>query len=142
MRTDQSLADFEAAVRNMLMDMENTYWDLQYAYRVLETAKIGRDSALVTWKNTYVLLQGGKGTAQQEAQAREQYFFFRAQMESALRDLLAAENRLRWLMGLAPTDGELLRPVDRPSMARVEFEWACHTPRLWFAVLNCGVNAG
>ncbi len=131
MRTDQSLADLESAVRNMLMDMENTYWDLQNAYRVLETAKIGRDSALVTWKNTYVLLQGGKGTAQQEAQAREQYFFFRAQMESALRDLLAAEGRLRWLMGLTPTDGELLRPVDRPTMARVEFEWAsAHTEAL------------
>ncbi len=64
-RTDISLAEFEASVRNMIMDMENTYWDLHFAYRLLETAKIGRDSALVTWKNTYVLLQGGKGTAQQ-----------------------------------------------------------------------------
>ncbi len=120
---DITIADFEIAVRNMMLDLENSYWDLHFAYRFLETAKTGRDSALVTWKNTYVLLQGGKGTAQQEAQAREQYFFFRSQMETALRDLFAAETRLRWLMGLAATDGELIRPIDRPTLARVDFAW-------------------
>ncbi len=123
-RTDITIADFEIAVRNMMLDLENSYWDLHFAYRFLETAKIGRDSALVTWKNTYVLLQGGKGTAQQEAQAREQYFFFRSQMETALRDLFTAETRLRWLMGLAATDGELVRPIDRPTLARVDFDWS------------------
>ena len=71
--------------------------------------------------------EGGSATAQEEAQSREQYFFFRAQMETALRDLLAAENRLRWLMGWSPTDGELLRPIDRPTLARVEFEWQAVT---------------
>ncbi len=123
-RVDISLADFQAAVRNMMQDLENSYWDLHFAYRYLETAKIGRDSALVTWRNQYELQEGGAGTAQQEAQSREQYFFFRSQMETALRDLLAAENRLRWLMGLSPTDGELLRPIDRPTLARVDFDWA------------------
>ncbi len=130
-RVDISLADFESAVRNLIQDLENSYWDLHFAYRFLETAKIGRDSALVTWRNQYELQEGGAGTAQQEAQSREQYFFFRAQMETALRDLLAAENRVRWLMGLSPTDGELLRPIDPPTLARVEFEWAAaHTEAL------------
>ncbi len=123
-RVDISLADFESAVRNMVQDLENSYWDLHFAYRFLETAKTGRDSALVTWRNQYELQEGGAGTAQQEAQSREQYFFFRAQMETALRDLLAAENRLRWLMGLSATDGELLRPIDRPTLARLQFDWA------------------
>ncbi len=45
-------------------------------------------------------------------------------METALRDLLAAENRLRWLLGWAATDGDLLRPVDRPTVAHVEFDWS------------------
>lgn len=122
-RTDIALADFEAGVRNMLLDLENSYWDLQFAYRLLETAKIGRDSALGTWRQQYALTEGGKATSQEEAQSREQYFFFRSQMETAFRDLLTAENRLRWLMGIAATDGELLRPVDRPTLARVTFEW-------------------
>ena len=52
-------------------------------------------------------------------------------METAFRDLLTAENRLRWLMGIAATDGELLRPIDRPTLARVGFEWrSAHTESL------------
>lgn len=130
-RTDIALSEFEASVRNMLLDLENSYWDLQFAYRFLETAKIGRDSALITWRLQYEMVSGGAGTSQEEAQSREQYFYFRSQMETALRDLLVAENRLRWLMGISPTDGELLRPVDRPTLARVDFEWrGAHTESL------------
>lgn len=130
-RTDIMLADFEAAVRNMLLDLENSYWDLQFAYRFLETAKIGRDSALGTWRREYELTKGGKGTSQAEAQSREQYFFFRSQAETALRDLFVAENRLRWLMGMAATDTELLRPIDRPCLARIEYDWcASHAESL------------
>lgn len=122
-RVDITLADFEAAVRNMLLDLENSYWDLHFAYRFLETAKAGRDSALATWQNESALAVGERFESQREAQAREQYFFFRAQMETALRDLLAAENRLRWLVGWSPTDGELVRPVDKPTVAHVDFDW-------------------
>ncbi|MHB8952481.1 MAG: TolC family protein [Pirellulaceae bacterium] len=130
-RTDIALSEFEAAVRNMLLDLENSYWDLQFAYRFLETAKIGRDSALITWRQQYELTEGGAGTSQEEAQSREQYFFFRSQMETALRDLFVAENRLRWLMGISPTDGELLRPIDRPTLADVQYEWqAAHAESL------------
>ena len=130
-RTDIALSEFEASVRNMLLDLENSYWDLQFAYRFLETAKIGRDSALITWRQQYELTEGGAGTSQEEAQSREQYFFFRSQMETALRDLFVAENRLRWLMGISPTDGELLRPIDRPTLANVQYEWqAVHAESL------------
>ncbi|MFO7904825.1 MAG: TolC family protein [Planctomycetota bacterium] len=121
-RVDVSLADFEGAVRNMLQDIENSYWDLHFAYRFLETARIGRDSAQANWQERHANLPK-MASVQEEARSREQYFFFRAQMETALRDLLAAENRLRWLMGWSATDGELLRPIDRPTVARVEFEW-------------------
>ena len=65
-RTDIALADFEAGVRNMLLDLENSYWDLQFAYRLLETAKIGRDSALGTWRQQYELTEGGKATSRKK----------------------------------------------------------------------------
>ncbi len=130
-RTDIAVTEFEAAVRNMLLDLENSYWDLQFSYRFLETSKIGRDSALGTWRQEYELTKGGKGTSQGEAQSREQYFYFRSQTETALRDLFVAENRLRWLMGIAATDGELLRPADRPTLARIEYDWqAAHAESL------------
>jgi outer membrane protein TolC len=121
--TDVSLASFESSVRNLIMDVENTYWDLHYAYRNLETTKIARDSAQVTWKIAYAKFKGKIETIQAESQAKEQYFYFRSQVEAAWRDLLNTENRLRWLMGLAATDGRVLRPIDEPIQARVQFDW-------------------
>ncbi|MDA1050464.1 MAG: TolC family protein [Planctomycetota bacterium] len=129
--TDVSLATFEASIRNVVLDIENTYWDLHSAYRNLETAKIGRDSAQATWNNVYEKLKGGIESSQAEAQSREQYFFFRAQLETALRDLYNVENRLRYLMGIAATDGRLIRPSDEPTAARINHDWRMiHTEAL------------
>ncbi len=123
--TDISLAGFESQVRNLVLDIENTYWDLHNAYRNLETAKIGRDSAQATWRTVYTKRQYGhtQGSTQAEAQAREQYFFFRAAVETALRQLYDTETKLRFLMGLAATDGRLIRPIDEPVMAKINFDW-------------------
>ncbi|MGE0757000.1 MAG: TolC family protein [Pirellulaceae bacterium] len=121
--TDVSLASFEASIRNLLFDVENTYWDLHLAYRNLETAKIGRDSAQITWRTVYAKASGGVEGSQAEQQAREQYYFFRAQIETALRDLYNTEGRLRFLMGLTPTDLRLIRPIDEPTTAEVHFDW-------------------
>lgn len=123
MNSDISLAEFEAAVRNLLMDIENTYWDLYAAYRALESARIGRDSAQVVWRNTYAKLKTGTEGTQREAQTREQYFFFRAQLETAQHELFETESRLRWLMGLTSSDGRVIRPKDEPTLAEVQFDW-------------------
>lgn len=131
MRTDVSLAEFEQAVRTLMRDIEFTYWDLNSVYRTLETAKLGRDSALGSWRNTRLKQAVGTESTQQEAQAREQYFFFRSQVEQSLRDLYSTENNLRFLMGLAATDGRLIRPSEEPSTARVDFDWCeIHTEAL------------
>jgi hypothetical protein len=91
--TDVTLASFESSVRNMVLDVENTYWDLHRAYRNLETAKIGRDAAQVTWKQAYEKeLQGTLGK-QEEAQAREQYFNFRAVLKRAYSNCMTARRR-------------------------------------------------
>lgn len=130
--TDISLAVFEQAVRNLVKDIEDTYWDLHCAYRRLETAKTGRDSAQVTWKIVFEKWQEGVEPVQAEAEARGQYFLFRSQVEEALGGtqgqagqdgLYALENKLRYLMGIAATDGRLIRPSDEPTMARVDFDW-------------------
>ena len=125
MNTDISLAQLEAGVRDHVSEVERAYWELYFFYRALETAKVGRDSALITWKKVYALYEIGApgGEAEKEAQSREQYFFFRSAVEEALRDLYRSENRLRFMMGLAATDSRLIRPHDEPSVARVRFEW-------------------
>jgi outer membrane protein TolC len=121
--TDIELLNVYANVQDMLNNIEIRYWDLYLAYRNLETAKVGRDSALVTWRIVFDKFEHGTEPVMAEAQAQEQYYNFRGSVEAALRTLYDTENELRFLMGLAATDGRLVRPKDDPTLARVEFDW-------------------
>jgi len=140
--TDISIADFEVGVRNLVSDVENAYWDLYFAYRDLDAKIAGRDEALTTWRKTAALAKDGVSAAD-ESLAREQYFFFRSQVENALSGVsgqstqtgngaghfvgaggvYARENNLRYLMGLSANDGRLIRPSDEPAIGRIEFDW-------------------
>jgi outer membrane protein TolC len=121
--TDIELTSMVGNLQDTLNNLEVRYWDLYLAYRNLETAKVARDSALVTWRIVYDKFAADVEPVQAEAQAQEQYYNFRAQVEAALRNLYDNENELRLLMGLAATDGRLIRPKDDPTLARVEFDW-------------------
>lgn len=125
-RTDLTLADFEGGIRNLMRDAEQAYWELYFAYRDLDSRKQGLESSRATWaKVNQLLLTGARGgSADREAQARSQFFQFRAQVEQALTDLFRAESRLRYIMGLSISDGRLIRPADEPTTARIEFDWA------------------
>ena len=125
-RYDVALTDFEEGVRDMMLEVEDLYWELYFAYRDLDARKIGRDSSLETWRKVKALKGVGTqgGEADKEAQARSQYFLFRSQVEAAFTNLLRIENRLRYKMGLAATDGRLIRPVDEPTTAQIDFDWA------------------
>jgi outer membrane protein TolC len=145
--TDVELADFEIAVRDLVSNVENAYWDLYFAYRDLDAKVKARDAALDTWRRVRALYEADRkgGEAFKEAQAREQYFRFQQEVENALTGRLidgtrtdngfsggtfrpnggvhVAERRLRMLVGLPPTDGRLMRPADEPLSAPVAFDW-------------------
>jgi outer membrane protein TolC len=124
-RSDVSLADFEMGVRNLVSEVEQAYWNLYFGYRNLEARKVGRDSALATWRKVEALAEQGAqgGEADKLAQSKEQYFFFQAEVHTAWSDLLRAEMRLRYIMGISATDGRLIAPVTEPTVAKVEFAW-------------------
>lgn len=146
-RTDITLAQFQAGVRDLLANVENAYWDLYYAYRDLDTKIRARDSALETWRRIHALYKTGRrgGEAEKEAQAREQYYRFESEVQNALSGhplegtrtnngtspgtfravpgVYLAERRLRLIMGLPPNDDFLFRPADEPPVARVRFDW-------------------
>lgn len=123
---DVSLADFENGVIQMVADVEQAYWDLVTAYRLLDTNVKAREAALQTWQIQKARLEIGPGRADDEAQARSQYYQFDAQVKTALAGrsgLYEAEQNLRYLIGLPATDGSILKPVSEPTDARVIFDW-------------------
>lgn len=147
MNTDISLAEFETAVRNMVADVENGYWDLYYAYRDLQTKLVARDNALDTWRriNALYIAQKRGGEADKEAQAREQYYRFQEEVENSLTGQVVegthtnngssggtfrgttgvqlAERRLRLVCGLPISDGRMIRPSDEPIVTKVTLDW-------------------
>jgi outer membrane protein TolC len=141
LRTDVSLAEFESAVQELVSQVENGYWELYFAYRDLDAKRSARDRAHEVWQQVHALYLTGQrgGEAEQEWQAREQFFRFEADVQEALLGrytevaatnslpgrggIYAAERRLRLVIGLPASDGRLIRPVDEPSMARVLFDW-------------------
>ncbi|HUT13601.1 MAG TPA: TolC family protein [Thermoguttaceae bacterium] len=121
--TDVALADFELGVQNLVSDVEVAYWELYFAYRNLHAVIAGRDSGLQTWRQAYAEYVTGKGEAHEEARARQQYFSFRSAMEQALNSLYATERKLRYMLGLASTDGRLIRPLTEPKLAEWKVDW-------------------
>ncbi len=120
-----SPADFELAVLNLRSDTEQAYWELAFAWRNLETANTALHSARKTWRKVVALEHAGSksGEAKAVAQAREQFYQFKRQAYTLLNELFRAENRLRYVMGASATDGRLIRPIDKPTVAKVDFDW-------------------
>jgi len=133
--TDLTLADFEAGVRDLLYNVEQLYWELYSAYHDLDAKIAGRDAALDIWRVVQRKREGGTKDLEQEARAREQYYFLDQQALNALvgtvgpdgtpggGGVYATERRLRSLLGLPAADGRSIRPVDQPSLAETRFDW-------------------
>jgi outer membrane protein TolC len=139
--TDVTLADFEANVRNLLTNVEKTYWELYFAYRDFDAKVEGRRLARESWELEKRRADAGIRTADQEAFAREQFYAAQAAVENALSGAASAlggaaggggfgvggvyknERELRRLLGLPTSDGRLIVPVDEPAMVDVRFDW-------------------
>ncbi len=122
--TDQEIANLEGQLQNMVTNVEIRYWDLQLAYRLLEASKDGRDAALETWRIVKSKFdEKADVNIQQVASAKAQYHFFDGQVIDAYNNLLTAEADLRFLLGISQSDGQLIRPIDEPVVAPVEFDY-------------------
>ncbi|AMV32885.1 Outer membrane efflux protein [Pirellula sp. SH-Sr6A] len=126
--TDISIADFETGVVRLINDVEGAYWELYFAYRALDAIADGRESSLKTWQRVNELRRVGRkgGEPDAEGQARSNFYIFTSQLNDGLsgpNGLYAAEQRLRYIMGLPPSDGRLIKPSDEPLQAEVAFDW-------------------
>ncbi|TWT96071.1 Outer membrane efflux protein [Botrimarina colliarenosi] len=155
-RTDISLAEFESAVRDLVANVENAYWDLYFAYRDLDAKKRARDYALETYESVAVRARFGDedGTNENIGQALEQYWRYESEVVNAQTGrtldgtrtgngsgggtgrapvgVRLAERRLRLIIGMPINGGAVLRPRDEPQVAPVSFDWS----RLASAAIN------
>ena len=124
-RSDISIAEFQASVRNLLKDVEDLYWDLYLAYQVYDGEVIARNSTLQTWREVKGREKAGLpgGGAADESQARDNYFEARARTEQALADVYERETNLRRILGLQVNDGRVIRPSDDPMLAEYHPDW-------------------
>ncbi|MBX3418868.1 MAG: TolC family protein [Pirellulaceae bacterium] len=133
-RGDITIADFEAAVINLVRDVERNYWELLFSYRDLHAKIAARNAARETWENRQIRFEQGLGRPDEEAQARQQFYSFEAQVQNSLvgfaggiglpqAGVLGSERNLRRLLGLPVNDGKLLRPSTEPTVAPVVFDW-------------------
>ncbi len=129
-REDVALADFETAVRDLVRDVEVTYWQLYFAYQDLDTKLNAQEALRANWETRKQFLDVGQGSTTAEPEIRHQYFNFRSQVENAIvgtgasgLGVYTTERQLRRLMDLPVSDGTLLRPISAPNVAPIQFDW-------------------
>jgi outer membrane protein TolC len=120
---DLVINDVELAVRNMLRDVEETYWDLYLAYRSYDTAVEARNSFLRSWRFAQANKGVGKFSELDELQSRQAFFSGREAVENALQNLYLLETQLRRLCGLPSADGKVIRPKDDPATGEYIPDW-------------------
>ena len=152
-RTDISLTQFEVAVRDLVANVENAYWDLYFSYRDLDAKKRARDYALETYQSVAAQAEGGLegGENKNVGQALEQYWRYESEVVNAQTGrtldgtrtgngsgggtnrsavgVRLAERRLRLIIGMPINGGPILRPADEPNIAPVSFDWETLTTR-------------
>ncbi|APZ93514.1 type I secretion outer membrane protein, TolC family [Fuerstiella marisgermanici] len=142
---DINHTEFMASLRDYVSNVENAYWDLYLSYRELDARKKAMEKALVVWNKAKAMDTAGNFKIADEALARQQYYQLKADVDDALSGrllqgtqtqngssggtvqmtggVLAAERRLRLLVGMPAADGQLMRPSEEPTMANISFDW-------------------
>lgn len=143
--SDISNHDFRISLRDYLSNVENAYWDLYLAYRELDARKKAMEESLEVWNVKQAESGSGLEAKPDAALARQQYFKFKADVDDTISGrllqgtqtrngsgggtlqgtggVLAAERRLRLLIGLPAADGSLIRPAEEPVTAKVLYDW-------------------
>ncbi len=130
---DIQLHDFAANTRNLIKAVEDAYWDLYCGYRRVEAAQESLNTATELWRVASAREGVGDTSPEAKYQAEGRYHQFRVAVSAAIdgssipgndpRGLRGREQVLREKIGWSPTDGRMIRPIDEPTYARIEFDW-------------------
>ncbi len=123
---DQTVANTEFFLQNMLTQIEIAYWGLYNSYRQFEVAKESVDNAIKVYnieKDNFEIGGSQRSTKATVSRAAEQYFNFVGNLNSAYAEMQRRETDLRFLLGISSSDGKFIRPVDVPITSEIAFDW-------------------
>ncbi|MEZ6046062.1 MAG: TolC family protein [Planctomycetaceae bacterium] len=122
---DVVVAELEASINNMLLEVENLYWELALAYRVYDSQKQSENFSHQIWSQVEARRASGytEGGKAQSSQAKADFYSARQRAQAALNDLYNTELRLRRMLGLPANDGRLIRPASEAQLAEFHPDW-------------------
>lgn len=130
LNTEQTRIEFERRVHQLLLAVEEAYWELYGAYWDLYSRENGLRQAHLAWQIGKQRHEAGGLSDDDLAQLEEQYHFFRTARLEALGNgtpgrpgVLEAERRLRYLIGLPAEDCTRLVPTDTPITTPLTPDW-------------------
>jgi outer membrane protein TolC len=123
LRFDQSRAEFDRLVQQMVTNVEVAYWNLYGSYWNLYAQEAALRQAYTAWRILRTRFEAGKANTGEVAQARGQYELFRGNRLDALAQVLDSERQLRRLMDIPIEDGTRLVPADGPTLAPYFPDW-------------------
>jgi outer membrane protein TolC len=123
LESDRSLWDLKQSVLSQVRSVEEAYWNLFAAHGVLRALEDALPllQELVRIRDEELKVEKVTGDLLAEAQSR--YSQFQQQRVLALAAVLETEAVLRNLMGLSPSDGRRLVPVDPAKDVPILFDW-------------------
>jgi hypothetical protein len=116
-------AELERNLNQMLLNVENAYWNLYGSYWQLHSREQGMRFAYESWKLVGAKFKAGTANRGAMAQAEGQYHLFRSQRIQALDTVLDNERQLRAMLGLPIEDGTRLAPSDVPLLVEKQPDW-------------------
>jgi hypothetical protein len=116
-------ADSERSINQMLLNIENAYWNLYGSYWQLHSREQGLRLAYETCKVTRRLHDHERVSCAAVAQAEGQYNLFRSQYLQALDTVLDNERQLRAMLGMKIEQHVRLIPSDAPSLVEQKPDW-------------------
>lgn len=124
--SDQTAANTEFFLQNMLTQIEIAYWDLYNSYRQFEVAKESVENAIKVYnieKDNFEIGGSQRSTKATVSRAAEQYYNFVSNLNTAYAELQRRETEMRFLLGLSSNDGNFIRPTDEPTIGETDFDW-------------------
>ena len=118
-----SVEQFRLQVMKLLRDVEAAYWELDTAYRDLQSREAARDRAKSTYARQRSRLEFGQASVQDVEQARAQLEAFRAEVLEAIDRVNNQEAKLRRLMGVGLEERRRIITTDKPITSEVRPSW-------------------